>query len=251
MSLAKPASYLRRCVEVFSGSGHWSKAMARVGWETHEWDILHGDKHDLLNRANQRRLFSLVVQCDWVHVALPCCTYSTALRGQTVLRTREYPYGRPGLSSQQQDRVESHNRLLEFTLRLIRFCRRRNIGLSLENPSGSKLWGMPCLRKEARHATRNVVDYCCFATAWRKRTCFTVWNSDALKSLNAYRCTLSNGCCQNSGRPHQLLDGRAPGGKPWTLVAQAYPMSLCRVIATALDDAFDRKRLFGFWALVK
>ena len=220
-----------------SGCASWSKALRARGWLVHTFDI--NDGQDLSSPAVQKHVFSLIRQADFIHSGLPCNTYTSALIGDAILRTREHPMGRPGLSSKQQANVELHNKLLMFMLRVIRFCRRKKIPLSLENPCSSKLWQTPLLRRESKDGTRCTVDFCAFHTRWRKRTTFLTWNTHALHSLNQYRCKFCKGCCQYSGCPHVQLEGSGPGGKAWTRIAQDYPVSLTRLISRLIDDQAD------------
>jgi hypothetical protein len=231
----------RTFVEVFSGCAELSKQFRKLGWIVHSIDISYGKHFDMTIQKNQIKIFKLIRAADYVHVALPCNTYSSALRGRTVLRTKGFPFGRPNLLPRQQVVVLHHHILFQFCIKIIKFCRRHLIPLSVENPAGSKLWGMPDMRSEAHDAKRNVCDFCAFGTPWRKRTCFLSWRATRLASLNDHRCKLRNGKCCFSECPHNILTGRGPGGKPWTRCAQDYPIKLCQRVAFAGDDYLDIK----------
>ena len=183
--------------------------------------------------------WNLCLQADWIHVGIPCNTFSSALRGRTILRSRRFPWGLPDLTSAQSSKVHAANTLVRFLVRLIRMCRRIGKCISVENPASSKLWSNPLLERELYRSKRTTLDYCAFHKPWRKRTIFQVWNSSALVHLNKYRCRLVNGVCQYSGCAHQILSGHAPGGLAWTAVAEAYPTRLCTCLAKHIDDAFD------------
>ncbi len=228
---------------MFSGSQRFADALKRLGWRIHCFDVKHGPHEDLSLPAVQKYVMTLIAQADFVHIGLPCNTYSSALRGKTVLRTRSHPFGRPDLTEAQRHKVGVHNELLAFTCRVLRFCRRHKIAVSLENPASSKLWRMPPIAQESRDAKRAAVDYCAFGTRWRKRTSFLFWRCDPLLGLNHFRCKLVNGSCCFSGRPHQKLTGHAPGGLPWTAVAEPYPRRLCPKIAEIVDNHFDQLHL--------
>ena len=170
--------------------------------------------------------WSLLVQADWIHIGLPCETYSSAPVAPHRLRSREYPMRKPDLEPAKREQVDLHNILLRFTIRAIRMARRHHIPLSLENPSSSCLWTNPLMRKELVDSRRVTVDYCSFGTKFRKRTCFAVWGSRALESLNCNRCHLVGGKCSFSGRAHFTLQGTAPGGMAWTKIAEPYPKAM-------------------------
>ena len=241
-------SDMHRCrvaVELFSGTGRISAALRAKGWLVHEFDVNHGEHHDLSRPSVQRMVMRLLASADYVHSGLPCNTYTLALRGDAVLRTKEYPMGRPGLNEKQRATVALHNKLLVFMCRVVRFCKRRGIPLSLENPCNSKLWQTPLLRKLSHGAHRCTLDYCAFNMPWRKRTTFLLWNSRCLLPLNSYRCKLLDNCCCFSKRPHQILSGHAPGGKAWTRIAQEYPKGLVRKLAKLVDEQADINHVAG------
>eukprot|EP00959_Pyramimonas_sp_CCMP1952_P402489 8434570-Pyramimonas_sp.AAC.1 len=64
-----------------------------------------------------------------------------------------------------------------------------------------------------------------FGTHWRSRTSIVCWNAqcDLLQPLSA-QC--HGPTCVFSGKRHQTLEGRAPGGKLWTQVAEPCPHRL-------------------------
>ncbi len=228
----------RVAVELFSGSGRWSAAMRGMDWIAHEVDVKFGTTHDLSTKGGQKWAWSLVVQADFVHIGIPCATFSSATRGR-CLRSRAHPMGKPHLSDADLAKVQLHNRLLQFSIRVVKYCKRANIPLSLENPNSSKIWSNPLLAPLSKDAHRCVLDFCSMGTAYRKRTCFLTWNTKCLCFLNGYRCNLVDHNCCFSGEEHRILQGRAPGGLPWTALAQAYPVKLCRMIAKSIDDFFD------------
>ena len=47
---------MKVAIEVFSGSGHWGKAMANEGFYVLLWDITLGPEYDLLVRRNRSLL---------------------------------------------------------------------------------------------------------------------------------------------------------------------------------------------------
>ncbi len=237
---------MRVAVELFSGSGHFSHALRKHGWLVHEVDVARGYSHDLSTVSGQRMAWSLLVQADWIHIGLPCETYSSAPVAAHRLRSREFPMGRQDLAPAKKEQVDLHNILLRFTIRVIRMARRHSIPLSLENPSSSCLWTNPLMRKELVDSRRVTMDYCSFGTKFRKRTCFAVWGSRALDSLNCNRCHLVGGKCSFSGKAHFTLQGTAPGGTAWTKIAEPYPKAMCRKIARLIEDERDSKDFCSF-----
>eukprot|EP00972_Heterocapsa_arctica_P011359 1666678-Heterocapsa_arctica.AAC.1 len=43
------------------------------------------------------------------------------------------------------------------------------------------------------------------------------------------QCSCRAGLCSSTLKPHRRLEGNAPGGRRWTLVAQPYPPPLVRL----------------------
>ena len=171
-ALRRPRRGPRVAVELFSVSGGWAKALRAQGWLVHEVDIKISLSHDLTTEAGQRMAWNLCLQADWIHAGIPCNTFSTALRGRTILRSRRFPWGLPDLTSAQSSKVHAANALVKFVVRLIRMCRRIGKCISVENPASSKLWSNPLLERELYRSKRTTLDYCAFHKPWRKRTIF-------------------------------------------------------------------------------
>eukprot|EP00959_Pyramimonas_sp_CCMP1952_P165512 3459844-Pyramimonas_sp.AAC.1 len=106
----------------------------------------------------------------------------------------------------------------------------------MENPSTSRIWLAPPVASLVRSAAWTCIgaDFCQWGTPWRKRTAFLGPHIDLSRIIKV--CTRSLWCCSKPARPHQALEGRAPDGRFWTAVAEAYPAQLCRSLASAFDD---------------
>lgn len=237
-------------LEVFAGSARLCKAFRRQGWETWAWDSKLGPSFDLTSPRNLKNLLAKLVQVDWVHIATPCGSFSAARRGRPgspggPLRTKEFPYGIPGLPETDLKKTEIGNKLLAATISIIETCLRYHVPVCLENPRSSQLWFQPSLLKVLSHATRVHVDYCGYGTRWKKATTFASWHADSLTGLHA-KCQghPSNKLrvCGFTQKTHLHLEGKSPDGRLWTVVAEPYPHKLCNKYAhLASDQMFPLK----------
>ena len=88
-----------------------------------------------------------------VHIAPPCGTASRArerplsaelqkrgFRGPPPLRSAAFPGGMPGLSPQNQLKVDAANRFYDNSILIYKACALRDIFCSVENPRGSWMW---------------------------------------------------------------------------------------------------------------
>ena len=67
-------------VEVFAGCGRMSRAAAAQGFTVVAWDILYSTSHDLTFRRNRVMLLRLCLSAAYVHLGIPCDTFSRARR---------------------------------------------------------------------------------------------------------------------------------------------------------------------------
>jgi len=69
-----------KTMEVFSGTGKLSKALARQGADTLEIDLMISDKWDMSdNRVSDEITHQAIVgHKDYCHIAIPCNSYSVA-----------------------------------------------------------------------------------------------------------------------------------------------------------------------------
>ena len=241
MKRAKAGVFL----EVFCGSGRMLAAWRlrfKSQREAFELDFRHDAQSDLLLRRVRQLVRGWVrgrlIVATWI--ATPCHSLSRARNrpnGPPPLRTRQYPLGLPGLSPNDQIKVERGNILATFSFSLFLLARSLNIPVVIENPSTSWLWQLPGALSLIRIRSTRVVDFdfCAFATPWRKRTrllCCHL-NLDPL-----VQCTCSGrGVCAFSRRPHQVLEGKDASGTFWTHIAEPYPKGLCRLVAQCFQQA--------------
>jgi hypothetical protein len=193
-----------------------------------------GPEYDLLSGANQQRLLDLARTVDLVHIGPPCSSFSGARRGKLgfpggPLRSKQYPMGLSGLSDIDANKVHVGNALVKFTCRVIALCCACRIPVTVENPRRSRLWWCPCMLRQLRFGHKINLDFCAYGADWQKATTFAVWNSVCFDDLGI-TCHGSRSkrgwCCGFSKKPHRVLEGSAPGGLNWTLIAQAYPHAL-------------------------
>jgi len=191
---------------------------------------VHGERHDLRLLKNFRALQGSLAGAAWVHAGTPCSSFSRARRGKPgspggPLRTSAHVMGLPNLPEKDATKVAIGNKLLARTIQLIKTCEKLQIPISVENPRTSWLWRTPAMRRLLSRAHVVHTVFCAFGTSWQKATTFACWGSSALELLRA-KCGGVPGICEHTGRPHRVLEGTAPGGRCWTLVAQPYPVPL-------------------------
>ena len=135
---------------------------------------------------------------------------------------------------------------MKFTTAIIQLCIHHQIPVFLENPSGSFLFQVPCIKKLmlASMCYSLTLDQCCFKAKWRKRTQIVTWYGSQLESLNR-RCVGKHGWCSTSGNKHVILKGRGPGGQLWTSIAQQYPADLASHLGQAIIDSWENVRMYN------
>ena len=237
----------RFLADLFSGSGGVARAAQTLGFLTKEWDVVHGPAYDLTDRRVIFKIREDIRRGRIVAVMLapPCSSFSPARDRTSVIRTRSSPWGLPGLSEKDQQKVEQGNSCIKAALEIIGDLNKYTIPWILENPHCSKMWFLPPLQKLVNDASVHVrvCDFCQFGTKWRKRTRFLIGNCDETDSLRLQRtCQAKNGHCSRSGKKHFHLTGSNNKGTPWTLIAQPYPSRLCHSLAhTLLSQAIEQR----------
>lgn len=211
-----------------------------MGFNTREWELLHGENHDLTSLA----VLSKVKQ-DIQHgkvlaamLAPPCSSFSIARDRTMVVRSPAFPWGLPDLPQHELAKVNIGNACFRSAFKLIHTLDRVGIPWILENPHSSKCWYLPPMRRllDSHHTLVAVVDFCQYGTKWRKRTRLLAGNidTDDFQRLLHRRCQGIKGVCSRTGRKHFQLTGSNKKGIPWTRVAQPYPSALCHDLAHAL-----------------
>ena len=169
-----------------------------------------------------------------VHFGTPCSSFSLARKddgGPPPLRDPVHIRGKPGLRTQDQEKVDLGNLCSDTTAVLVQLCQRHGVHWSIENPAGSFLWSMDEIQALAHlpGVQRFELDMCRFSSDHKKPT--ALLSSYDLSSL-ALRC-------DKEVRPHEHvpLTGKIKIGQKWffrTRLAQVYPPALCESWATAL-----------------
>ncbi len=225
--------------DYFSGSGRVARAVRQLGFSTREWELSHGDQFDLTHPCVLRKVKQDIDKHKVIAAMLapPCSSFSPARDRTSVIRTKDYPWGLPGLSEKENEAVRLGNRCMRAALRIIRWLDFWKIPWIFEQPHCSKAWFTPELiaLQNADHTHVLVTDFCQFHTQWRKRTRLLAGNVDWNDFQRCGRlCTGKHGVCSRSNRLHFQLTGSNPQGVPWTRIAQPYPHKLCRQLAHSL-----------------
>ena len=149
-------------IELCCGSAGLTAAIVDAGWEGIGIDYNNAHKArapwlsiDLTSGAGLRQLFQLLDDTcvAYVHMGLPCGTYSRAreipipadLIAQGAfepvpLRSDDFPEGLPDLGANEQRRVDQANLLTEMGVRVALACLKKGILWTIENPRSSILW---------------------------------------------------------------------------------------------------------------
>lgn len=221
-------------LDLFSGQRGAARALAeRTGTWVLTFDIKHGPSEDLLQASVRRRIEELFEADAFVSLTAGpvCASFSRAVR--PAVRTRASPKGLPGISASMQTKVEQGNSFSVWLSELVQRCLQLQIPFWVENPWLSFLWDQPewqaLLQRD--DVSFFLADYCRFGTPWRKRTRFLT-NTEARGQQLLCQCQA----------PHLHLKGYSAEHKTvWTKVAEAYPTSLCRLLALAVAEALKPK----------
>ena len=149
-------------LEVFSGSGRLSQAMRRCGVSVLpavDWRFgpRRLDLHDEDNvRVLKRGIISQSVK--FLHLGVPCTTFSAALRGAARMRSVACPVG----PEEEVDKIRKANFLVRQSVKLCVLMEKLGGWWSIENPLGSLLWRMPEVVCLSERAFRVCYDACQF-----------------------------------------------------------------------------------------
>ena len=236
---------LRFYLEVFSGSGRLSRALAkRTGQLCMLWDICLGEEYDLSNLSNVRLINSWIRAgvIIGVHLGTECKSFSRARdrpNGPPRLRSNQHVLGLPNIASAiDRRKVLIGNILMRASVRIFQTCLECLVPVTLENPASSRLWLCPGVLKLARHRRCNMttVEFCMFGTPWRKSTSI-LGGFLELSSLSKFRCHgAKRGICARMGCRHLELSGKAPCGTFWTKIAEPYPKQFGKQLAQCFFD---------------
>lgn len=251
---APPDEKGRYVLELFGGSGRFSRAVADLGYKTREYDMSRGPHEDLTRKPVQQRIRRDIKRGAVIAALLapPCSSFSTARHRTEVARTAAHPRGLADISARSIEAVARGNATMRAAINRINALNRACVLWVLEQPAGSLAWHIPELRSAAQAAGEVIVetDLYGWGTRWRKRTRLAFgWVDPGVATSVARRCHRQGGHCPFTGKAHVRLSGRSPRGIPWTAVAQPYPTRLCVSLARAfLAEDHARRTLNGdFW----
>ena len=237
------------CLQLCAGAGRLSAKLRHSGFRTISVDhivdrrsVHRSLRLDLSNPSCLGFLRSLLLteKVCFVHVALPYGTCRTA-RAERVpkrsrlvkarpkcrtLRSQTHPEGRPDLEPGSSRRVEAANRIFKHVCKFLTLCCQLRIAVTLENPSRSFLWQVPCVRTLASRFALFPVKF---------QECMWGGKSDKwvtfLTNCVELSC-LAKACDGNNQHESWQLVSQAKRG-----LASAYPMPLCSAIANAVLSA--------------
>ena len=162
-------------LEMFAGSGNFSRAAAALGYMVIAFDWGFGPDHNL---ARQKTLDMVLgwIQAGWVAFVLfgpPCQSWSRARcrpGGPQMLRSNEFLYGLPELRYESERwKIVNGNNIMKSTVRVGLACLRNQVPFVIENPRTSMIWlatEMANLKKR-RDCRFFQSDFCLWGVAWR------------------------------------------------------------------------------------
>ena len=200
-------------LELFSGTGSIGRAFRQKGWDVFAVDLdpkaaadLHMDILDLTPAM-------LPPQIDCIWASPPCTHYS---RARTTARTPRELIGSDKLVQQVLDLVAHYG-----------------VPFFMENPHS----GLFEDREVAQGIPMQVVDYCRYGTAYRKRT--SIWTNTAwqpARPLCRHDCASSVGL-RHASKAQQA--GRIGGARRSRNELYAVPPELCSEIAGFMGSALN------------
>lgn len=155
-----PPASKRIAIELCWGHVGLTKALREAGFHAIgiDWS---GNRHDpvvpILQRdvsdpVDQKKVLELIHTASYVHIGLPCGTFTEArnmavpawLRAQGApqpapLRSHLQARGLDALSARNQLKVDKANAITDFTVVVIRICCQSKIPFTIENPTRSIL----------------------------------------------------------------------------------------------------------------
>lgn len=245
-------------LEIFSGSGNLSRAVAACfhgNLTVVPIDLCHGNEHDLEKRSIQHFVLAAIRtgKVAGVWLGTPCTSWSRARqldgRGPGPLRSDNQLRGLANLSVADQARVRTGNVLADFSALIFETCEKMGIPVCLENPATSRMWLLPRFKRLRSKSSVQVhlTDYCQDGKPWRKRT--RLMSSGVDLGPCVRQCNSHRGICSRTGKAHVQLCGHKPGTF-MTSHAQPYPVTLCKRVAKAFENAMFEYRARPYMQLV-
>ena len=232
------------CVELCAGVGRLSAHLKRSGFDTfsidhavHRSSALHASiRVDLAKKSSLLLLKTILATRTvcYVHAALPfgTCRDSRSLKRlcsslrfkstkRRALRSVAKPEGIEGLSETELSRLNTANNVFQHACALLSLCCASGIAISIENPSNSLLWQVPCIQRLARQFSLVPVKFqqCAWGSKSKRWTTFLT-NCVQFASLE-------KGCeCRRV-----LMNGASRFTPIGSKDAAAYPPALCEAVA--------------------
>ena len=230
-------------VELFAGSGRFSRAASLRGQYVISIDIRWGSDHDLSSAKLQSVLLGWV-QCRWVRYLLagfPCQSLTRARNrpgGPPALRDKNNLFGFAHCTPTDAAKIVRGNDAVSFVCKLLRALRHAETPCVAENPWTSWAWQLPNLQEVMQLPGFRLsrVDFCQYGMPWRKSTGFLTFNCDA--SIIERRCS-GHSICSRSGLRHVVLTGSC-NGIFLTHLAEPYPKSLSKNLVSMCENAVLR-----------
>ena len=188
-----PSAAKRTAIELCCGHAGLTKALWEAGfhaigidWSGNRHDpIVPIIQRDLSEPNDQKQVLEMIHKASYVHIGLPCGTYTEArnvpvpawLRAQGApqpapLRSHLQPRGLDGLSAHNQLKVDKANAITDFVIVVIRVCCQAKIPFTIENPTRSILWLVHSMKQAI--ATYKLEKYdlhaCMFGSTRKKKT---------------------------------------------------------------------------------
>ena len=238
-------------IELCAGCGILSATVAAVGF-----DVMAVD-HSFNKHATKVKMFNLdlskehswavlrhmVTEChvSAVHIAPPCGTcsrareikLSDAWHGPQPLRNSAFPYGVPWMSTRDADRVETANSLYMHMAQFCRFLNDLTIPWTVENPTNSWLWELPCMQDLVHQFFFTSFHSCAYGGQRHKSTAFLTNNAAFLIFCKQ---------CDNS-HIHLEWGYNHDAQKFSTALEAEYPKGLCEVYAQVMLELATNQEL--------
>ena len=210
--------------EVYSGSGHLSKAMQNLGYQVRTFDLNNG--WDFTIHGHRKKFMKLLRQeCpDFVWLAPPCTIWSPLQ--ELTPRTQEQ---HTALLCERDYQEHVH---LKFTRRVFEEQARDDRDAGVEQPARAKSWKTTTFRLMANKGWMAMLDQCAFGatlpdndgvdTPIKKPTALCLTQEDLARDLSR--------ACPGDHR-HLPIEGSSPGVGNRAKASATYQPQMCKEIA--------------------
>ena len=246
LSLASPRR--RFFKEIFAGVGRLSKAFERQGWEVgcpieaYPGGV-YNEAHDVLIPAVAKALRAeAAAGWGYWHLGLVCSSFSRLnVNLNAGTRTQAAPLGDGTLA-----REVYGNRLVDFTVSLVRILVSRGSWFSIENPTTSLVWSIPSIKKLRRlgGGVRTIrFCQCMYGVRFPDSGPCQRCKKDTTLLTNAPLSALAVMCDGNHEHAHCIGGCKTKAG--WvrrSSLAGHYPTSLCTKWARAATLGYEAEK---------